>query len=332
MNKLLDFVNKYGVQALPNQNEGPSNFVSSWISGSVVQNKVTSEAIIKQALADRKNIYTWMQATPGIDGFVPKNLSYVKPTSDLLQNLAQVSTTVLSQINVISEALCVLLLFGLLIFGRKTRLQLVASAELVAIGMGALVIAAILRVSGTISLFLDPNRAALILNLFFCVSIAIAVKGLKWKHLIDYFLAITFGVLLSFNFGIISLITNYNPIFWGSTSGVDQISKVATLQDVSAATWMADEIKGGIQLVSADFYGGNEISQTDGKAQFKVFPNVLPQLVDWRGYLFQAEHNTVPGIAISSLNGTRYWYDFPLETLTKYRLTVYSSELVRVYR
>jgi len=319
----------HGLQILPNSNQ---NLFSRWISGAIPSLSTTPKQMkINDYYANHKN-----HITPFSDSmnFVPSPTLEPKPKPILGALVASAYSKILVISRFFSQALAVIGV-GYLIrkfFRRKTShfkdlpaLPNVSPLDVFPLGIGALILGLIARVSGTLAGFYNPERTAIQIEVAVLIATAIALERILYRHGVASLVIATPTAIF-----FIALIVSATSLD-GYVAGSD-VSRISNLNlNTQPFAISASEIEGAKWLDSS--LGSNAVIQTDSRGFLallqvgrKAIASIDPYSLAKDSYIYASNMNVNGKLVLSS-----FIYKFPTQFINSHFQTIYSSSQVMIY-
>ena len=212
----------------------------------------------------------------------------------------------------------------------------VVARQVGVIGLAALALLALSRVSGTVAQAYSPERAYLQTMIVLAITLCWPMQWLvwRWRRLQPAVLTVSLASLMAFLVGTAGLT---GALLSGETatnlanSGEDYEQFYMTAQEIASATWLVKAAPPG-QLVYADEYGELRLVAVGGNRP-AMFDDITPLTIDQHTWIYASQTNIVDKIAHSSLNKTNYTatYAFPIRFLDLNYDTVYTDGSSEVF-
>jgi hypothetical protein len=202
--------------------------------------------------------------------------------------------------------------------------------DISALTFSSLLVAALLRSSGALAQFYNPDRAALQIALIWALPF-----GLFLQYIIDKRF---FGKFVFISTVFLACVSVHNQIGLSGLYDSSYVSRISSVNDdanpflISAeedysASWVSERMKPGDTL------------QMDGLARVnflkfenaaRIFGNIAPFALDRRSFIFANRPNIVSGVYYDNFIFNRY--QFPSDYIAKYYLPVFVSNTTALYR
>jgi len=206
------------------------------------------------------------------------------------------------------------------------------NADLFGFALAAGTLGVLLRFSGTMAQFYNPERGALVSSLLILpaaaalASFAVA-RFSKWLVAPSILLA---TILVVSATGLSVPVTGGNPpaALWSKGENVERFAVSAP--EFTTASWINSTIPDNA-ILQSDRYG--QLAILNFPIHDRVLPELVPANVDKRAYVYASEPNTSLGRARGGLENGRYIsvFGFPYSFFDKDFYVVYSTGSTRVY-
>lgn len=309
-----------GIRFLDNEESNP---LKVWLGGTGV--RLSPFEKYRDAVVERRDRLDWVIPDPRSTDAVVTDASAPVLTGAFpqLKTLWYLGTLLLRQIVTL---LTVLSLFWYL--RRVLRRHPEFDTELFALGAGAFLIAALLRLSSTAAQLYNPERAAIHAGLVFTLILATFFS----RHLKRISVPTGMAVLLVIGAWGLSV-----PAFGGaplaaySNIGEDVERYVTSATDAGTANWIATSLPQSAN-VHADRYGRVVLLSHEFDDNFTVIDVVDPLGVDKHGYVFFTSMNRGSDRARGQVDDLFSVFTSPEAFFEQTRSVVYATEETRVYR
>jgi hypothetical protein len=206
------------------------------------------------------------------------------------------------------------------------------TTELALLAGAVFVMVVLLRVSGTLALFYNPERGALHAAILYAPVVAIMtariLEALPLSTVLIIPLSLT--VQLTSAFALDTQLVGGSPSAAHASVGEEYERLAISRAEYATATWIADRDDDPL-LVSADRYGGIVLLSTP-RGRIASSPTIVPSGVDVRAYVYASRSNIVEGRARGKEGDRFAIFSFPFDYYEMTRATVYATEETRVYR
>jgi uncharacterized membrane protein len=328
-------------QFLPNKTGG---FIDRWLSGTITAPNIDPANFKEESIESNSYNYPNLQvdAVSLTYEITPTEYPLSKPflgrsTATLFGWLFVILNFTFQFLIVLQIFLTTLFVLGII---SKKRRELFGSAEsqiltmlgdLTPLLFVSLVLALYLRITGSVSVFYNPERAALQLAFIFSLSIALLLEGfLKWtkrsQHIWSAALLISCFVFLQSATGLIGYVNGSPSSRISSKISGDRVFVISE-NERNAANWI-DQNTPKNSYLQSDVYANLVNSQKNTFDTRPFIAQTLPFGLFIGSYIYISKANLESGI---TRQGTGL-FRFPFDYLDQNRSVVYSSEGARVYR
>ena len=323
-------IGSHGLQILPNSKQ---NILTRWISGTVPNVSITPAQLkIDDYYRDFKNHITPLSSS---SNFVPIPTAAPNPTPILGSTGASAYSKILVFGRIFFQGLAVVGVGYLarMFFRRKSNrwkdtdlLPGVSPLDVFPIGIGALVLGLIARVSGTLASFYNPERAAIQVEVALLIVTAIALERILFREGVAKLILAT--PVVAFFLSIIVSATSLD----GYVLGRD-VSRISSLQsnyqpfiissgEIQATHWLSTTLNSS-SVLQTDSRGMLALDQV---GLVPTFASIDPYSLVKGAYIYASNSNINGGMVGSELN-----YKFPTSFINEHFQTVYSSNQARIY-
>lgn len=204
--------------------------------------------------------------------------------------------------------------------------------DLFALGVGALFGAILFRFSATLAQFYNPERGALLSNLYFSVPLAVAImRSIRWRPKLTGTLVISAMAIAMFDvFGLSRfLIGGGAPLsIVGQSEDAERF--LVSEAEYNAALWAQANIPKK-NLVQTDQYG--KIVFLNAPGNYNILTGYAPNILDWRAFVYESKVNLIDHRSRGETNNGhhRTIYVTPEKYFEDNYHVVYSSEFARMY-
>lgn len=223
---------------------------------------------------------------------------------------------------------------GALVLAWRRRPLSPAARQVGFLGLGAMAILALTRVSGTIALYYNPTRAFLqsmiVLGIAICWLFQRA--GARWKPIRPAILVIcasSFAVFLASSSGLTGAALGGGTLTNLANNYSDYQQFDITAPEVAAAAWVNNAARAD-QLIYADRYGQLRMNIVAG-SRSGVLGDIIPQTIDQHAWVYADRTNLIDGIARTSSNNYSASYAFPIRFLDSNFNVVYANGTSEVF-
>lgn len=309
-----------GIRFLDNDGSNP---LKIWLGGTGV--RVSSFEEYRSAVVERRDRLGWVvpDRRAGDVVIADSSAPVLRGALPQLGTLWSLGTLLLRQL------VTLLIVFSLFWYLRRLlRRHPEFDTELFALGTGALLIAALLRLSSTAGQLYNPERAAIHAGLVFTLILATFFS----RHLKRISVPTGMAVLLVIGaWGLNVPVVGGTPLASYSNIGEDVERYVSTSSDAGTAEWIASSLPPSA-LVHADRYGRVVLVSREFDDDFTVIDVVDPVGVDKNGYIFFTSMNRSTERARGQVDDRFSIFTSPEAFFEQTRSVVYATEGTRVYR
>lgn len=316
-----------GVSLLPNQG---GNLLSTYLQGEELQQMTPSK---------------YQQY---ISKYYATNVTYVKPLPNAGQSQYALQPAPAETIPVtwqlglsltslagvlIQQLMNVLAGVGALVLALRRKAS--RAAHLVGfIGLAAMAILMLTRLSGTIAQYYNPARAFLQSMIVLAIAMCWLFQrvGAKWKGTRPVILVVCSASLAVFLGGTSTMV---GALFGGGTTAnlannnADYQNFDVSSQELAAASWVTGQATPN-ELIYADRYAQLRLSTVEGTRN-GVLGDITPQTIDQNAWVYESRTNQVDGIARSVTGNYEATYAFPKKFLNANFDIVYDNGISEVY-
>lgn len=202
------------------------------------------------------------------------------------------------------------------------------------VGLAALVLLTLSRVSGTVAQAYSPERAYLQTMIVLAITLCWPIQCLlwRWRRLQPVVLSASLVSLTAFLVGSASLT---GALLGGGTatnlanSGVDYEWFYMTTPEIASAAWLVKAAPPG-QLLYGDEYGELRLVAVGGDRP-AMFDDITPLTIDQHAWVYASQTNIVDKTTYSSLSPYSASYAFPIRFLDLNYDTVYTDGSSEVF-
>lgn len=276
-----------------------------------------------QTKADRH----WLHIDPHALSVHLVNASAPKrSTTPVLGPTSSALVAVANELILVASVVAVIISVVWLFRGRR-RLR----PELAGMALGAVLIDAIARVSGTVAQSFGPERVQAQLGVLLLVPLAVAVASstrlsFPRVRLGVFFLAI---IELAGTTGLLVVAFGGVPPATLSSSGENVERFVVTTPGLYTAGWMVNHA--GKRIIQADTYGELALSDFTGGQRHATFDTVDPIAVDRSAWIYASPTNVVNERARGSTGDSVGVFAFPQPFYDQTRPIIFSTGTTMVY-
>ena len=201
----------------------------------------------------------------------------------------------------------------------------VANQELLGMATGALIIAALLRLSSSLGTLYNPERAALHTGLIFTLLLT-PVLSRRLGNLAKPYLAIAVASSLALSI----LVLGGDPSTSHSNTGEDAQRFLISAPELASVNFLAKNLPAKA-LLQTDRYGRVQLATVENGKNFTSIDIVDPSAVDTRAFIYMTKTNTVDGIGRAFQNGVLAIFHYPASFFEDTRPLLYSTEDTHVF-
>lgn len=321
LSRLRTSIDSNGLGILP----GHGGLLSRWIHGA------GSKAISATTLQSYDQTHTTDRIAHYVD---PRSLIYhltnasapKKPSVHVLAPAASAVVTIANELllvaSVIAVVVCVVRLFR-----RTHRLR----PELVGMAVGAVVIDAVARLSGSVAQSFGPERVQAQLGILLLVPLAVIIGSTTWgsSRTLRCGIVVLVSIELAATTGLLAMAFGGVPPASLSTYGENVERFVVTTPSLYTARWVVDHA--GTRVIQADPYGSLVLSDFTGGQRPSTFDTVDPRAVYRFAWIYATPANIVDGRARGSANGNVGVFVFPQTVYDRTRPVLFTTGTTRVY-
>jgi hypothetical protein len=326
--RLSNSVIDEGFVLLPDGGEqGP---IAAWLRGSDSSLVPVSE--LEQAVAERVTLEVWRETDPAaalveLQDVTASRTDGIAPGFAWAFDLARI--LVRQGIILLCAAAVIVSLISL----HRQRNPL--TTELALLAGAVLVMVVLLRVSGTLALFYNPERGALHAAILYAPVVTILIARFleaprKTRLLTVLLLPLSLTINLTGALGLDPQLVGGSPSAAHASIGEEYERLAISRAEYATSTWIADRDDDPL-LVATDRYGGIVLLSTP-RGRIASSPTIVPLGVDVRAYVYASRANIVEGRARGKEGDRFAIFSFPFEYFAATRATVYATEETRVYR
>lgn len=308
------------------------NFVSRWINGASISTTVNASVIRATDLQLRKTTYKWMKVDPRSlhTQLVNVNVPSARGVA-VLGGLVNIGGTLLAEVLVAAAALSV----GLCLWWCRKDRQL---AALVGIGIFALAISFVSRLSQTIGVVFDPSRVEAQMYLVFVIMVVVVVSRLttRWPDRLIVRLfrqwspaaMVATTVVACLSVGASTQLTGlvqrngFLPAVYSATG--EGIRRIPSTSDLAAAKWVFKHRSAG-SIVQTDRFGQLALFDFGYAVRRGLFDTIDPVTVDNSAWVFANHTNIVEHDAQGGNNARVGVFRFPYSYFSSTRSILFVS-------
>jgi uncharacterized membrane protein len=323
-------ISREGLQLLPGSETG--DFFSSWINGAGGARVPAAE--YHAAVLERVQTADWMRIHPDAAGITLADAAAARvgglapplaPLYDLANLVVRQGVLALIVIAVIA---------GLVAAWRRRSLL---GAEAAALAFAALIMVALLRVSGTVAGFYNPERGALHAALIYAPAVALLLAALLRRTAGRARGGLRAALAGSTTIALTSALALAPQLFGGSPSaahanGGEEYERLAISRaEYATAAWLTGRSDAQL-IVFTDRYGQIALLAMPRERITYLGATIDPAGVDAQAYVYASRANIVEGRARGAEDGGFAIFTFPREFYEGTRAILYATEATRVYR
>lgn len=235
----------------------------------------------------------------------------------------------------------VALLYGVLRLGR--RRSYAYSSDLVGLGVTGLLFGGLLRSSGTLASFYNPERAAIITSMLLAAPATMLLDDIvSWRNPARQskqgrFGRYSFRAILTYVAVLVVGATGISAIIVGgqapgsmSANDVNVENFTVSTPELATAVWLRNKVKSP-HIVQADLHGQLVLLSEPGS--YDLINEIVPPEVDKAAYVYLSQVNLADKISQASADNQAYetTYRSTLGFFNKHFYVVYSTGATRVY-
>ena len=336
LKQVVDLASSQGFDFLPNHNQ---SLWSRWVSGTVVSSDSSNSTAtaMKSLRASNLAYGEIIRITPTQEALSyqlkPARIPYAEPVFGVKMGQTYNNLVILGrsffQLFTVSGLLLLVRRYYSSRRQHRTQESIPSSSQtldLFGLGVAAVIIGLVARISGTLGPLYNPERAALQIAITLMIPSVIAIEFVLFrKKIIQIFLAVP---VLFFLVVLLFQSTSLGGYVIGSdvariSSGQSRFSQfVITDAERSASRWLADSIS------------SNSFLQTDGAGSLSLFQNgrrsnstsLDPVNLAKNSYIYASNSNIVGNVA----RGGKLFV-FPEDYINKHYQVIYSTNQARIY-
>jgi uncharacterized membrane protein/GT2 family glycosyltransferase len=323
-------ISRDGLQLLPGSDTG--DFLSSWINGAGGARVPVAE--YHAAVLERVQAANWMRVHPDAAGVTLSDAAAAR-VGGLVPPLAPLYD--LANLFVRQGVLALIIIAVIAGLVAAWRRRSVFGAEAAALAFAALVMVALLRVSGTVAGFYNPERGALHAALIYAPAVAILLATLLRRTAGRVEGGVRVALAGSAAIALTSALALAPQLFGGSPSAAhanagEEYERLAISRaEYATATWLTGRSDPAL-VVFADRYGQIVLLSMPRDRITYLGPTIDPAGVDAQAYIYASRANIIEGRARGSEDGGFAIFTFPRDFYEGTRAILYATEATRVYR
>ena len=224
--------------------------------------------------------------------------------------------------------------FGALVLALRRRPLAAAARQVGFLGLGAMAILVLARVSGTIAEYYNPPRAFLQSMIVLSIAICWLFQrlGARWKPIRPAILIVcasSFAVFLASSSGLTGVALGGGTLTNLANDYGDYQQFDISAPEVAAAGWVNNAAPAG-QLIYADRYGQLRMNIVAG-TRTGVIGDIIPQTIDKHAWVYADRTNLIDDIARTSAANYSASYAFPIHFLDSNFNVVYTNGTSEVF-
>ena len=323
-------ISREGLQLLPGSETG--DFFSSWINGA--GGARVPAAAYHAAVLERVQTADWMRVHPDAAGITLADAAAARvgglapplaPLYDLANLIVRQGVLALIVVAVIAGLVAA--------WRRRPR----PGAEAAPLAVAALIMVALLRVSGTVAGFYNPERGALHAALIYTPAVALLLAALLRRTAGRAQGGVRAALAGSTTIALASALALAPQLFGGSPSaahanGGEEYERLAISRaEYATAAWLTGRSDAQL-IVFTDRYGQIALLAMPRERITYLGATIDPAGVDGQAYVYASRANIVEGRARGAEDGGFAIFTFPREFYEGTRAILYATEATRVYR
>lgn len=323
-------ISREGLQLLPGSDR--ADLISSWINGSGGSRVPATE--YRDAVLERIQSVEWIRihpdasSTPLVDASAAR-LTGLAPSLAPLYDLVSL---------VVRQGVLVLIVIAVAaaLHAAWSRRYL-PGAEAAALALAALLMVALLRVSGTVAGFYNPERGALHAALIYAPAVALLLAATLRLRPRAIRLAARWGVPAVSTVALMGALALASQLVGGSPSAAhtnagEEYERLAISRaEYATANWLSERNDQEL-VIFTDRYGQIALLSVPRERITYLGPTIDPVGVDTQAYVYASRANIVEGRARGSEEGRFAVFVFPRDFYESTRAIIYATEVTRVYR
>jgi len=245
---------------------------------------------------------------------------------------------------IVTEGLWIILglalLYGIFRLGR--RRSYAYSSDLVGLGMTGLLLGGLLRSSGTLSSFYNPERAAIITAMLLAAPATIflddvmsrrksaTIREVRLRRASFGALVIYVAILVVGATGLDTLVIGGQAPGSLSRTGINVDDFTVSTPELATATWLRQRVKSP-SIVQADLHGQLVLLSEPGS--YDLVNEIIPPEVDKEAYVYLSQVNLAGDLSQASADSGNYTtlYHSTIKFFARHFYVVYSTGATRVY-
>jgi uncharacterized membrane protein len=230
------------------------------------------------------------------------------------------------------------LLYGIFLLGRRRSYAF--SSDLVGLGVTGLVLGGILRASGTLAFFYNPERAAIVTAILLAAPVTMFLEDLfdrrvhtrlrmseRWAlgATTAYVIVLVVGAT-----GLSTLLIGGQPPGSLSANDLNVENFAVSTQEFATASWLRTNAKSP-KIVQSDLHGQLVLLSQPGS--YDLVPEIVPSEVDKEAFIYLSQANLIDDITQADADNGEFStaYRSTLQFFNQHFYVVYSTGSTRVY-
>lgn len=322
-------INQEGLDIAPFSAKNP---IDGWLAGTTVSDLSPNDYL--KSVVTSTSESNWVTTDFAANRVPLEPAPAIQEFRGILNNfgsLWSVLVTIQRQFGVVLQVSAVVLAIALFGMSRNKRLNV----DVVALGIAFLILLAVLRLSGTVAAYYNPERGALNAAFVLLPLVALLIQNIANKRGI---IRTTFFVLwqgavtvsLSTALGVHIMLFGGSPPASIANFGEEYERLYILPAEYETAKWLGN-LRVKDKLIYTDRYGFIALTSIDRS----LFPFsskiIIPQGVDQSGMVYASRTNLTRGRARGSVKATVISFKFPIHFYDSTRSVIYATESTRVY-
>ena len=327
VSEFISGVETQGISILPNHG---GNLLSTYLQGET--EKQLEPAQYAQVIHDYYATHeSFVKPLP--DAGQPQYALQSAPTSNPQLVLVPAYNALNLIVLLIQQLTNLLAAVGALLIMLRRKASVMAW-QVALLALAALVMLTLIRLSGTLAQFYNPERAFLQMMVVLAVTLCWPMQELagRWRRLQPVIVAVAVGSLVVFFAsagGLLGALFNGGTATNLANSGTDYQLFYMTTPELAAATWVGKTAPAS-ELIYADPYGQLRLLAENGYRR-GVFGDITPLTIDQYAWIYASRTNIVDKTARASLGNDSTTYAFPIRFLDLNYDTVYTDGSSEVF-
>lgn len=230
------------------------------------------------------------------------------------------------------------LLYGIFRLGRRRSYAF--SSDLVGLGVTGLVLGGLLRASGTLAFFYNPERAAIITAMLLAAPVTMFLDDLFARRVHTRLRLTTRGAIGATTAYVVVLAvgaTGLSTLLIGgqapgslSANDLNVENFAVSTQEFATAAWLRNNAKSP-KIVQADLHGQLVLLSQPGS--YDLVPEIVPSEVDRGAFVYLSQANLVGDITQADADNGEFStaYRSTIQFFNRHFYVVYSTGSTRVY-